>query len=184
VKRGFATAADKLRHTVEADAAFLARGDEMSDPSNPTGDYGPPDGPTPPTPPPPPGPPPGSAPPPPPMAGPPRGYPPAPPPPPPSDNMGDQASGFFSALFDFSFSSFATPKIVKFVYLLATIFIALGFLSWVIGAFSASVGLGIVVLILGAVAALVWLAFIRMTLEIYYAVVRMSEDVNHRLPSA
>ena len=98
--------------------------------------------------------------------------------------MGDQASGFFSALFDFSFSSFATPKIVKFVYLLATIFIALGFIGWVIGAFSASVGLGIVVLILGAVAALVWLAFIRMTLEIYYAVVRMSEDVNNRLPQA
>jgi hypothetical protein len=98
--------------------------------------------------------------------------------------MGDQASGFVSALFDFSFSTFATPKIVKFVYLLATIFIALGFLSWVIGAFSANFGLGIAVLILGAIAALVWLAFIRMTLEIYYAVVRMSQDVNQRLPQA
>jgi Domain of unknown function (DUF4282) len=119
------------------------------------------------------------------MAGPPsQGYTAAPPPPPPSANMGDQASGFFSALFDFSFSSFATPKIVKFVYLLATIVIALGFLGWVIGAFSANVGFGILVLILGAVAALVWLAFIRMTLEIYYAVVRMSEDVNNRLPQA
>ena len=138
----------------------------MSDPSNPTGGYGPPDGPTPP--PPPPGPPPGSA----------------PPPPPPSDSMSDQAGGFLSALFDFSFSSFATPKIVKFVYVLATVVIALGFLSWVIGAFSANVGLGIVVLILGAVAALVWLAFIRMTLEIYYAIVRMSQDINHRLPQA
>jgi hypothetical protein len=34
------------------------------------------------------------------------------------------------------------------------------------------------------VAAIVYLAFIRMTLEIYYAVLRMSQDVNQRLPQA
>jgi hypothetical protein len=152
------------------------RGDQMSDPSNPTGGYGPPDGPTPPTPPPPPGPPA-------PMSGPPpQGYPAAPPPP--SGAMGTDASGFFSALFDFSFSTFATPKIVRFVYLLATVVIALFFIGWVIAAFAENVGLGILVLILGAVAAIVYLAFIRMTLEIYYAVVRMSQDVNQRLPQA
>jgi hypothetical protein len=161
---------------VEADAAFLARGDEMSDPSNPTGEYGPPDGPTPP---------PGSPPPPPPpMSGlPPQGYP-AAPPAPPSGAMGTDTSGFFSALFDFSFSSFATPKIVKFVYLLATVVIALFYLVWVIAAFSENAGLGIFVLILGVVAAIVYLAFIRMTLEIYYAIVRMSQDINERLPRA
>jgi hypothetical protein len=165
----------------------------MSDPSNPTGDYGPPDGPTPTPPPgppqgsapppPPPSPPPGSPPPPPPMAGlPPQGYPAAPPPPP--GGMGTDASGFFSALFDFSFSTFATPKIVRLVYLLATVVIGLFYLVWVIAAFGGNVGLGIFVLILGAVAAIVYLAFIRMTLEIYYAVVRMSQDVNQRLPQA
>ena len=109
-------------------------------------------------------------------------YPAAPPPLAPSDAMGTDAGGFFSALFDFSFSSFATPKIIKFVYVLATVVIALGFLSWVISAFTANVGLGIVVLILGAVTALVWLAFIRMSLEIFYALVRMSQDINQRLP--
>jgi Domain of unknown function (DUF4282) len=163
---------------VEADAAFLARGDEMSDSSTPTGDYGPPDGPTPPTPPPSQGPPEGSAPPPPP-----QGYP-AAPPPPPSGPVGTDASGFFSALFDFTFSTFATPKIVRFVYLLATVVIGLFFVVWVVAAFSENVGLGIFVLILGLVAAIVYLAFIRMTLEIYYAIVRMSQDINERLPRA
>jgi hypothetical protein len=170
----------------------------MSDPSNPTGDDGPPDGPTPPTPPPqgppdrsappppPPGPPLGSAPPvpPPPTAGlPPQGYP-AAPPPPPSGPVGTDTSGFFSALFDFTFSTFATPKIVRFVYLLATVVIGLFFVVWVVAAFSDNVGLGIFVLILGLVAAIVYLAFIRMTLEIYYAIVRMSQDINERLPRA
>jgi hypothetical protein len=162
---------------VEADAAFLARGDEMSDPSKPTGDYGPPDGPTPPTPPPP------GAPPPPTAGLPPQGYP-AAPPPPPSGPVGTDTSGFFSALFDFTFSTFATPKIVRFVYLLATVVIGLFFVVWVVAAFSENIGLGIFVLILGLVAAIVYLAFIRMTLEIYYAIVRMSQDINERLPRA
>jgi uncharacterized protein DUF4282 len=118
------------------------------------------------------------------MAGPPpQGYPAAPPPPPPGA-MGTDSSGFFSALFDFSFSTFATPKIVKFVYVLATIVIALGFVAFVISGFADNVGVGIFLLILGAIGAIVYLAFIRMTLEIYYAVVRMSQDVNQRLPQA
>ena len=31
------------------------------------------------------------------------------------------AAGFFKAIFDFGFSSFITPKVVKFVYILATV---------------------------------------------------------------
>jgi len=37
--------------------------------------------------------------------------------------------GFFGALFDFSFNSFVTPKIVKLVYVLATILLVLTYLS-------------------------------------------------------
>lgn len=90
--------------------------------------------------------------------------------------------GFFAALFDFSFSSFVTPKIVKLVYVLATIAVALLYLVFVITAFTKNAGAGVVVLLLGAVGALVYLAFIRMTLEFYFAIVRMSQDINERLP--
>jgi hypothetical protein len=92
------------------------------------------------------------------------------------------AGGFFAALFDFSFNSFVTPKIVKLVYVLATIALALIYLILVISAFTENGGLGIVVLLGGAVGALVYLAFIRMTLEFYFAIVRMSQDINERLP--
>ena len=71
------------------------------------------------------------------------------------------AAGFLRALFDFSFSTFITPKVVRFVYILAT---------------------GLLVLLVGPIVMLVYLALIRMTLEFYLAITRMSQDIHHRLP--
>jgi len=90
--------------------------------------------------------------------------------------------GFFSALFDFSFTRFITPMIIKFVYILATVALGLVYLFLVIAAFSDSAASGLFMLIIGPVLLLIYLAFIRMTLEIYLAVVRMSEDIHQRLP--
>ena len=92
------------------------------------------------------------------------------------------AAGFFRALFDFSFSTFITPKVVKFVYILATVLIVLAWLAWLLIAFDQSAGFGLFVLILGPVFLIVYLALIRMTLEFYLAIVRMSEDIHKRLP--
>lgn len=92
------------------------------------------------------------------------------------------SAGFLRSLFDFSFTHFVTPKIVKFVYVLATIGLAIGYLVFVVVSFSQSAAQGVVVLLLGAIAAIIYLAFIRMTLEFYFALVRMSEDIHHRMP--
>ncbi len=94
----------------------------------------------------------------------------------------NDATGFFGALFDFSFNSFVTPKIVKLVYILATAALALGVLIFVVAGFAQGIGSGIVALIVVPLVGLVYLAFIRMTLEFYFALVRMSEDINERLP--
>ena len=45
------------------------------------------------------------------------------------------AAGFLRALFDFGFSTFITPKVVRFVYMLATALIAVG---WLFGSSPAS----------------------------------------------
>lgn len=114
------------------------------------------------------------------------------PPPPPGDQSpypggspagNVSAGGFFSALFDFSFNEFITPKVVKFVYVLATIVLALVWLVFVISGFAKNAGLGLFLLILGGIGAILYLALIRMTLEFYLAIVRMSEDIHHRLPA-
>jgi hypothetical protein len=75
-----------------------------------------------------------------------------------------EAKGFFAALFDFRFHTLITPKIIKFVY-------------------AAMVVIGVLALIFGPILLIVWLAFIRMTLELYFAVVRMSDDVHRTFAS-
>ncbi len=99
-----------------------------------------------------------------------------------SSDLAQQGKGFFGALFDFSFNNFVTPMIVKVVYVLAAIAIALGYLLFLVSTFTQSAGLGVVVLIIGPVIAVLYLALIRMTLEFYLAIVRMSEDIHKRLP--
>jgi hypothetical protein len=92
------------------------------------------------------------------------------------------AKGFFGALFDFSFEHFVTPMLVKVVYILATVALGLVWLFWLVAAFSQSSGFGLVVLVLGPIAIVIYLAIIRMTLEFYLSVVRMSQDIHQRLP--
>lgn len=100
----------------------------------------------------------------------------------PGSGQSTSPSGFFGALFDFSFTEFITPKVVRFVYILATIGLLLFYVIFTISAFSQSAAAGVAVLVLGALAVLIYLALIRMTLEFYVAIVRMSEDIHQRLP--
>ena len=99
-------------------------------------------------------------------------------------SVASDSTGFLPALFDFTFTHFVTPKLVRFVYLLATIALAVGWLVFLFSAFAQSVGFGLVVLILGPVLVVIYLAVIRMTLEFYLSIVRMSEDVHRWLPQA
>ncbi len=113
--------------------------------------------------------------------------------PPPSDPYGQtpgtpgapsgppSSKGFFGALFDFSFEHFVTPIIVKVVYVLAIAALGLTWLILLVAAFSQSAGGGLAVLILGPVGIVLYLCLIRMTLEFYLAVTRMSQDIHQRL---
>jgi len=95
-----------------------------------------------------------------------------------------EGAGFFTALFDFSFTNFVTPILVRFVYLLATVALVASWLVFVFAGFANSVGTGLAALILGPIFVIIYLAVIRMTLEFYLSVVRMSEDIHQRLPQA
>ncbi|GAA2161555.1 uncharacterized protein DUF4282 [Humibacillus xanthopallidus] len=96
----------------------------------------------------------------------------------------DSSSGFLPALFDFSFNSFVTPKIVRFVYVLATIWAVVMYVIVVITSFTQSVSSGLIALVFGPLVAIIWLAVVRIGLEFGISVVRMSEDVHKRLPQA
>lgn len=97
-------------------------------------------------------------------------------------SVAGDSGGFISALFDFTFTRFVTPMLVRFVYLLATVVLAVTWLAFLITGFSQGVGYGLFVLIIGPIIVVIYLAIIRMTLEFYLSVVRMSEDIHQRLP--
>lgn len=80
-------------------------------------------------------------------------------------------------MFDFSFTSFVTPSIVRVLYILITIVLILAYLGFVIGTFATSGALGILVLIFGAVVFFVYLALARVVLEFYMAIFRMADDM-------
>ena len=101
--------------------------------------------------------------------------------PPPGGPIVPPAKGFFGALFDFSFEHFVTPMIVKVVYILSIIGLGVAWLVFLAASFSQGAGAGLFVLLLGPVAILLYLCLIRMTLEFYLAVTRMSQDIHQRL---
>lgn len=96
-------------------------------------------------------------------------------------------AGFFSALFDFSFRKYATPSIVKIVYILVTVVMVLGALVWTItgaaGVFDVDPGLGILFLLLGVpfilIALTLQLALFRVLLEASLALIRSAQSLQN-----
>jgi hypothetical protein len=87
-------------------------------------------------------------------------------------------SGFLSALFDFGFTSFVTPKVIKVLYMLIVIGTVAGALVLTIIAFKASVAIGIVTLVFGdPLVILITLAIYRIILEFFVVTFRMAEDI-------
>lgn len=123
-----------------------------------------------------------------------------PPGPPPHRSVSD--ANPFRAAFDFTFDSYATPGLVKIIYVLAVILAAIWWIggtimSFITGAAITSLGdpygesggaggvvLGIFWLLLGWIPALLWLLLVRIMLEASIALVRVADDIRHLRQSA
>lgn len=89
------------------------------------------------------------------------------------------ASGFFQALFDFSFKSFITVKFASFIYAVALFLIGVGALVGLIAAFvtmSQEPLAGVFMLLLVLIAAPFYLLLVRLTLELYVATIRTAQN--------
>jgi Domain of unknown function (DUF4282) len=88
------------------------------------------------------------------------------------------AKGFIGSLFDFGFTSFVTPKIVKVVYVLIMAGLALVELGYLIFAFKESAAFGIISLvILCPLSFFVYLAMWRILLELFVVIFRIADDL-------
>jgi hypothetical protein len=89
-----------------------------------------------------------------------------------------QAKGFFASLFDYSFSAFITPKIIKLLYVLSTIVVGLWTLFGILWAFKQSTGFGIVTLVLlGPIFFMITMIYTRVWLELLIVFFRIQGDV-------
>ena len=95
--------------------------------------------------------------------------------------MGAQAAdarGFLSALFDFSFTSFVTTRIIRVLYVLIFILALLTALVYTIVAFRLSAGFGLLTLVIGdPLFIIIVMALWRIVLESFVVRFRIAEDV-------
>jgi uncharacterized membrane protein len=86
-------------------------------------------------------------------------------------------SGFFGSLFDLSFTSLVTTRIIKVLYVLAIVVIGLYSLVFILAGFHHSSTDGILVLVIVApIFALISLIYTRVLLEVFIALFRIMEN--------
>jgi hypothetical protein len=91
---------------------------------------------------------------------------------------GAESKGFFGALFDFSFKSFVTTKIIKVLYVLILVLAVVSALVYTVIAFKVSPGFGFLTLVIGdPLFIIIVMAFWRLVLEAFIVVFRISEDI-------
>jgi hypothetical protein len=90
--------------------------------------------------------------------------------------------GFFRSLFDISFTSFITTKIIKFLYVLALVLIGLGALIIIVSAFLQSVAAGLFVLVIIApLGAFLYVIYTRVVLEVIIQIFRINEHLRDQI---
>jgi len=95
-----------------------------------------------------------------------------------ASRQASDSKGFLASLFDFSFSSLITTKVIKAIYVLVTIVLFLVALGYTFVAFRVSAPVGLVVLIIGdPLYIIISMALWRMLLEFFIVIFRMGEDI-------
>jgi hypothetical protein len=87
-------------------------------------------------------------------------------------------AGFLGALFDFGFTSFVTPNVIKVLYALLMIGTVVGALAFTIIVFKVSTAFGILMLVFGdPLIILVVMAIYRIILEFFVVTFRVAEGI-------
>jgi hypothetical protein len=96
----------------------------------------------------------------------------------PASREAGDTRGFLGALFDFGFTSFVTPKVIKVLYMLIVIGTVVSALVFTIVAFKASTVFGFLMLVFGdPLFILIVLAIYRIILEFFVVTFRVAEDI-------
>jgi uncharacterized protein DUF4282 len=90
---------------------------------------------------------------------------------------GAQAPGLLSSLFDMSFTTFVTSKLISLLYAMAIAFAALVAAALLVSGFSQGTLVGLLMLIVAPLVFLATIIYARVILEIMIVVFRMAEHL-------
>lgn len=85
--------------------------------------------------------------------------------------------GFFSSLFDFSFTEFITPKIISILFIIGVIGSGISALGFIVSGFAADVVMGILFLILSPIVFLLMVIVFRVYMEIIIILFKIYENI-------
>jgi hypothetical protein len=88
-----------------------------------------------------------------------------------------EQKGFFESLFDLSFSSLITTRIIKVIYILGMVVVGIAVIGMIVAGFSESVGGGIALLIFSPLIALLYIIFLRVWLELIMVMFKINDNV-------
>lgn len=91
--------------------------------------------------------------------------------------MADDQGGI-NDLFDFTFTKFITPTVIRIVYILVIVFAAIGWLAALIGGFTSSVQAGFGALIFGTLFALIGILMWRVLLELTMVIFKIKDNTD------
>jgi hypothetical protein len=84
-------------------------------------------------------------------------------------------TGFFESLMDTRFDNLITPKLIRFLYVVSIVVLAIGAILVIVSGFVDEVGTGILALILAPIGALIYLIVIRLWLELIVVAFKIRE---------
>ncbi len=87
----------------------------------------------------------------------------------------EQGAGFFASLFDFSFTEFITPKLIKYLYGVGMLLAGVMALGMIIAGFTAHWAVGILVLVISPLVFLLFAIYVRLAMELIIVVFRIAE---------
>lgn len=89
------------------------------------------------------------------------------------------SEGFFAALFDLSFESFISTRLVRVIYVIGLVLMGLAALMALVGGLSQGAGSALLMLIVAPALFLFGAMYLRVMLEVLIVVFRIAENVGH-----
>ena len=88
-----------------------------------------------------------------------------------------EAKGMWEGLMDFSFHTYATPRMLKFLYAMHLLVGLVGAVAWVVVSFQQAPVQGLLALLGALVGYFFWILYCRVVLEVLAAIFRMADAI-------